>query len=142
MRVNDLHNCLPKTLLFKTFGERIGVMVFVTSSPCKPSCGFLFYEFDLSQSPVMFMSTYIQRSIAFKSRHLVLSMKRIPLAMPRHIMRRVNATVSAVRELQLDSGFPILKDSMRAGKPFKGITRARPHIMIAANQNHRLHLVN
>src|SRR6056300_139751 len=102
MRVNDLHNCLSKTLLFKTFGERIGVVVFVTSRSRKPSCGFLFYEFDLTQSPVVLVSTNIQRSVTLEPRHFVLRMKSIPLAMPRHIVRSVNATVSSVRELQLN----------------------------------------
>jgi hypothetical protein len=142
MRVNDLKDSLPKLLLFKSFGERIGVVVFVSSGTSKPSCGFLFHQFDLTQRPVVLVSTDIQRSIALESRHLILSMKSIPLGVARHVVRGMDATVSAVRKLQLNTSFPILKDGMRASKPFKGITSTRPHVMIAANENKRVHLLN
>jgi hypothetical protein len=142
MRINDLHDCLPKTLLLKTFGERISVMEFVASRSGKPRCGFLLYEFDLTQSPVVPVAAYIERSVTFEPRHFVLSMKAIPLTVTRHIVRCMDAAISAVGKFKFDSSLPVFENRVRALHPFKGISGTRPHVMIAANENKRIHLID
>ena len=91
MRINDLKNCLTKTLLFKSFDEGVSVMEFVASRSGKPRCSFLLHQFDLTQSPVVLVSTNVQRSVRLKLGHLVLGMKAVPLGMTRHIMGGVDA---------------------------------------------------
>jgi hypothetical protein len=142
VRINDLQDCLPKVLLFKAFDESISVMEFVASSSGKPSCGFLFHQLDLGQSPVMSMSTYIQMGSRLEPCHLILRMQRIPLAMTRHIMSGMYSALSSVWKNQSDSSFPIFSNSVGLGHPFKWITSTRPHVMVAANENHRIHFLD
>lgn len=142
MRVDDLQNSLPKVLLFKTFNESVSVMEFVATRTGKPRCCFTLYVLDMSQPPVVPVSAYVQVSMAFKPSHLILGMKRIPLGMAGHIMRRVYSALPTVRKVDTDSGFPIFSYGVKPRHPFERVTSTRPHIVIAANENERIHLLN
>ena len=107
MRINDLHNGLPKVLLFKTFDESVGVMEFISSGSGKPSCGFAFHILNLCKPPIVAVATYIEMGMALESGHLVLGMKRVPLAVARHVMSRVYPALAAIRKLNADASLPI-----------------------------------
>lgn len=140
MRVNHLKNCLPKVLLFKAFDEGISVMEFVTSRSGKPCSSFLFHVLDLSKRPVVPMTTYVQVSMALESGHLVLGVKSVPLGMAFHVVRRVYSALSTIREVDSDFDLPIISYRVAPSNPFQRITRTTPHVMIAANENKRIHL--
>ena len=142
MRIYDLQNGLSKVLLLKAFNKGISVVELVAPRSGKPRSCFLLHKFDLSQSPVMSVTTYVKRSVTLETGHLVLGMKRIPLRVPRHVMRCVDSALAAIRERQLDPALPILHDGMGTREPFQWITGSSPHVMVAANENHRIHLIN
>lgn len=142
MRVNDLKNSLPKVLLFKAFDKGVSVMEFVATRTGKPCCSLSFYIFNMSQPPIVPVTAYVQMSMTFKPSHLILGMKRIPLGMTRHIVRRVYAALPSVGKVDTYSGFPIFSYGVKTSHPFERISSARPHIVVAANENQRVHAVN
>jgi hypothetical protein len=142
IRVDDLQNSLPKVLLFKAFDEGISVMEFVTTRSRKPRCALSFYIFNLSQPPVVPVTAYVQMSMTFKPSHLILGMKRIPLGVALHVVRRVYAALPTIRKVDTDSGFPIFSYGVKTRHPFERISSTRPHIVVAANENQRVHAVN
>jgi hypothetical protein len=140
MRVNNLKDSLPKVLLFKTFDESVCVMEFVTSRSGKPSCSTLFHILDMAKRPVVSMTTYVQVGVSLKPSHLCLRVKSVPLGVTRHIVSRVYSALSSIWEVNPDLSFPILSYGVRPSNPFQRVTSTTPHVMIAANQNERVHL--
>ena len=141
MGINDLKNSLSKVLLIKSFDHSISVMELVTSTASKPSCCFLFHVLDLRQAPVMSVTTNVQVGVTLEPSHFILGMKRIPLAVSSHVVRRMYSTLSAIWKPKTDSSLPILTNGVTRRNPFQRVSRARPHVMVAANENKRIHLV-
>jgi hypothetical protein len=140
LRVYQLKDSLSKVLLIKTFDHGVSVMEFITTTSGKPRCTFLFHVFNLRQAPVVPVSTYVQLGMVFKPSHFVLGVKRVPLAMARHVVSRVYAALPSIWKPKVDSGFPIFTNGVTTSYPFQRVASTRPHVMVAANENKRIHL--
>jgi hypothetical protein len=142
MRVNDLKNGVSKVLLLKTFDQRKVITEFVTTRSGKPRHFLLLHEFDLSESPIVTVATYVKMSVAFEAGHFGLGMKRIPLRMARHIVRSMDSALPAIGEIYADPSFPVFLDTVGTGHPFERVASTTPHVMVAANQNQRVYVFN
>tara|TARA_R110002153_G_scaffold30298_6_gene92860 strand:+ start:594 stop:1034 length:441 start_codon:yes stop_codon:yes gene_type:complete len=142
MRVDYLHDGLSKVLLVKALDHGVSVMEFIATRSSKPRYSFVFHVLDLSQTPVVPVSTDIQVCMALEPRHLVLGMKRIPLGMTIHIVRRMYSALSSIWKLKCDTALPIFVNRMPTSNPLERVASTRPHIMIAANENERIYLAN